>query len=224
MKRMAIPALLVLACATGAAAEPRQVAGFSAVSVHDRVRVEIVTGQRYSVDVSGADAARIRTRLDGDTLQIRDANRPWFGEAPDLDVRIRISAPALERVSAARGADVNAAIEGDCTAISLAASMGGQARIVLPRCETVSASASMGGDLRIEGACRAFSGSASMGGIVRAGALRCETVSASASMGGEVNAHADEAYNASASMGGAINVDGDPSRREASSSFGGSIN
>ena len=223
MKRIFPAIILALACAAPAAAETRALTGFTTVSAADRVSVEIVTGGAYAVEVTGADAARIRTRLDGAALRISDANRPWFGEAPRLDAHIRISAPELRAIVASRGAGIEAAINGACAQLDVAASMGGQANVTAAACGAVDATASMGGDVRLDGACQTLSASASMGGLVRAEALRCATVDASASMGGDVQAFASRSYQARASMGGAVNVAGAAATRERSSTLGGSV-
>lgn len=222
MRRLLAPFVLTLALAAPAAAETRNVSGFTGVSADDRFTVEIVTGQAYSVEVTGRDAGRIRTQLDGRTLRIRDARRPWFGENPRLDARIRITAPSLSSIAAVRGAELSAEIASDCSRLDVAAAMGSEMR-VLASCDRIDASASMGAGLRLEGQCEVLDASASMGGIIRAGALRCESVDASASMGGEIAAFASRAYDASASMGGAINVAGNAPTRETSSSLGGDI-
>lgn len=223
MMRLIPPMLLALALATPAAAETRAVSGFSAISINDRVEVQIVIGPAYSVEVTGRDAGRIRTQVEGRTLRIRDANRPWFGETPDLDARIRITAPSIATIAAARGADVEAAIN-TCADLDVSAAMGASARVNAANCQNIDASASMGGDLRIEGACQTLSASASMGGLIDAGAMRCATVDASASMGGDVQVYASRSFDASAAMGGAINVEGEATSRHASTSLGGSIN
>jgi len=220
-----LPAVLIAlaAVAAPAAAEPRQVSGFTAVTVADRIEVEITTGEAFSVEVTGQDAGRIITRLDGRTLRVRDRNRPWFGETPDLDAHVRVTAPSLSALSASRGAELRAAIGDDCRALDVAASMGGEAAITISRCDAVSASASMGGDVRLEGACDTLSASASMGGLVRAEGLRCATVNASASMGGDIEAYASSASDASASMGGAIAIAGNPRSNNNSTALGGSV-
>jgi len=218
-------ALLALALIAPApvGAETRQVSGFNAVSVADRIEVEVATGERFSVEVTGRDAGRISTRLDGRTLRIRDQNRPWFGETPELDAHVRITAPALSGVSAARGADLRAAIGEGCRGLDVAVSMGGEALVTIVRCERISASASMGGDMRIEGACDTLSASASMGGVIRADELRCTSVTASASMGGDIEAYASNSSDANASMGGAIAIVGNPGSSSHSTALGGSV-
>jgi hypothetical protein len=210
------------ALAVSASAETRNLTGFTSVNAQDRIRVEVTTGD-YSVQVIGEDAARVRTRIENGQLRIYNGRRPWFGSGPRLDATVRVSAPRLEGVSAARGAELNATVTGSCSDFSAAAAMGGTAHVAGLRCNSVDASAAMGGDLRVNGECRSLNVSAAMGGNVDADDLECERVDASAAMGGSVRAFASEYYDASASMGGSIDVAGGASTHETSSSMGGSI-
>ncbi len=224
MKRLFAPALIAVALAAPAAAETRALSGFQAVDAEDRITVSVAIGDSYAVEVTGADANRIRTRVDGRTLYIEDARRPLFGRSPRLDAQVRITAPAVESVSASRGAQLAANLTGGaCDNFTAAASMGGAANITGAQCNGVSSSASMGGEVRIAGACRRHDVSASMGGYVRANDMQCATVDASASMGGEISAFASQSYDASASMGGAVNVGGGGNAHDTSSSMGGAI-
>lgn len=223
MKHLIAPAI-ALVLILPAAAENRSLSGFQAVDAEDRVTVTITVGEAYAVEVTGSDAGRIRTRVDGRTLYIEDARRPLFGRSPRLDAHVRITAPALESVSAARGAQLTANLTGGrCDEFNAAASMGGSTAVENAQCDSLSTAASMGGEVRISGACRMHDVSASMGGYVRANDMHCTTVDASASMGGEINAHATQSYEASASMGGSVDVAGGGSATDTSSMMGGSI-
>lgn len=223
MKHLVSLALVAAAFAGIAHAETRNITGFTEVSAADRVDVEVSVGEAYSVQVTGSDASRVRTRLDGRRLHIADKDRPWFGGSPNLDATVRITAPRIEGIAASRGAEVTATLAGHCSDFSASAAMGGTANVSGVNCTTVTASASMGGSLGLEGACNELSASASMGGDVRAGDLRCRTVDASASMGGMLRAHASESYDASAAMGGAIDIGGAARRGDTSAALGGSI-
>lgn len=223
MKRLIAPVLLALALAQPAAAQTRPLSGFTAIDAEDRVTVTVVVGEAYAVEVTGSDAGRIRTRVDGRTLYIEDMRRPLFGPSPRLDAQVRITAPEVEAVAVSRGAQLAANLTGACSDLSVAASMGGSASVTGAHCDTVSSSASMGGDLRIAGECRAHDVSASMGGYIRANDMTCETVDASASMGGDIRAFASRSYDASASMGGSINVSGGASRGETTAFMGGAV-
>lgn len=224
MKRLIAPALIALALAGPATAETRAASGFRSVKAEDGVTVDVTVGPSATVDVTGSDANRIRTRVSDGRLHIEDLRRPLFGRTVRLDAHVRVTAPAYDAISASRGADLTANLTGGaCNDLSLAASMGGSANISGVRCDGVSSAASMGGELRVAGACNTHDVSASMGGYVRAEDLACETVDASASMGGDIRAHANRTYEASASMGGAINVSGGANARDTAAVLGGSI-
>lgn len=224
MHRFIAPALFAAMIAAPAAAEMRDLSGFDEIHASDRIRVEVTVGGAYSVEVTGADANRVRTRLDGDELRISDARRPWFGRTPELDALVRVTTPELEGVAASRGAELNANLsDAPCVGFSAAAAMGGAATVDGLRCEDVDASAAMGGIVRLAGACRSLDVSAAMGGMVRADGLECELVDASAAMGGEIRAFASQSYDASAAMGGAVNVGGGARSSDRSAVMGGSI-
>lgn len=223
MHRFIAPALVV-ALATSAAAEMRNVSGFDEVHASDRIKVEVSVGPSYSVEVTGADADRVRTRVEEGELRISDARRPWFGRVPDLDARVRVTAPEVEGVSAARGAELHASLSGaSCRSFSAAAAMGGEATVDAMQCDDVDASAAMGGIVRLTGACRMLDVSAAMGGQVQADRLECQLVDASAAMGGDIEAFASQSYDASAAMGGAVNIGGGAHPSDRSAVMGGSV-
>ena len=224
MNRLIAPALIAIVLVAPAFAETRSLSGFSAVDARDRLAVTIDAGDSYAVEVTGADARRIRTRVEGHTLYVDDSRRPWFGRSPRLDAHVRITVPVIEGIAASRGAEVSADLAGAaCDDLSTAASMGGSANVTGAQCNAVSSAASMGGEVRIAGACRTHDVSASMGGYVRADDLRCETVDASASMGGDIRAFASRSYDASAAMGGAVNIGGGGRASDTTAAMGGSI-
>jgi hypothetical protein len=223
MRHFLAAALLAGAFAGIAYAETRSLSGFTHVNAADRITVDVAVGETFSVEVTGADAERVRTRIDGRTLRISDANRPWFGRSPRIDATVRVTAPRIEGVAASRGAQLTAALSGECDDLSASAAMGGSARVSGVACRSVDASAAMGGELELAGSCEALSVSAAMGGAVGADQLQCRTVDASAAMGGMIDAYASERYDASAAMGGAISFSGDAGRGETSAAMGGSI-
>lgn len=222
MRAVLIAAGLSVTVMAPAQAETRQVSGFESVVASGRFRVEIAVGEGYSVTVEGADAARIRTRLDGGALRIEPARRPWFGE-PRYDALVHVTLPRLEGVSAARGAVVNATAGGECSAFDAAAAMGADLTVSGLMCRTVSASAAMGAELELAGACGTADLSAAMGASIDTTALQCRDLDASAAMGGEVEAFASNSYDASAAMGGDISVRGGATVRDRSTAMGGSV-
>ncbi|WP_395648320.1 GIN domain-containing protein [Terricaulis sp.] len=202
MKRLLAPALLAMAIAMPAAAEPRNLTGFDGVNVSDRIEADVMIGPQFSVDVSGPDAGRVQTRLDGDTLRISERNRPWFGGSRRVNATVRVTLPRIEGLAASRGASV---------------------RMGRVETDSMSLAAAMGGELTISGSCRNLSVAVSMGGIVKAEDFQCLTADAAASMGGEARIFASQSFDASASMGGVVNVAGDPDHSDVSTSMGGEV-
>jgi hypothetical protein len=96
MKNYFAALVLFAAVATPAAAETRNLDGFTSVTALDRLQVEVAVGPTFSIDIQGRDAARIETRLTRpDTLDIRHRNRPWLCSGPRLDAIVRVSMPAI---------------------------------------------------------------------------------------------------------------------------------
>lgn len=202
MTRILAPAILALTLvAAPASAETRNLSGFTGVQARDGVEVAIAGSTGFRVEVTGRDASRVRTVVENGTLKISRANRSWWGGGGDLDATVRVTLPRLAHLSAARGAQVQAAniSAGD-----------------------IEISAAMGGVIEISGACNALDASVAMGGVLDADAFQCATADVSASMGGVAEVYATNTFDASASMGGSIDISG-AARGDTSASMGGSI-
>jgi hypothetical protein len=202
MRMFSIAGFALLVVAGAASAETRNLTGFTEVSAADRIRVEVAVGTGYRVEVTGAEADRVSTRIDGDRLVIRRTNRPFWGGTPPIDATVRVTMPAVEGLASSRGAEL-AATGIDARELSLAASMGGE--------------------LRAQGSCSTLDAAASMGGVIRAEALHCRDADVSASMGGEARIYASNRFDVAASMGGAVNVAGDGEGGDIALSMGGSL-
>lgn len=222
MRELMFTVLALATLSLPAAAETRALSGFDNIHASGRFGVEVAVGPEFSVRAEGEDASRIRSRVEGDTLRLEPANRPWFGN-PHYDVTFHITLPRLEGLSAERGAEVRAIAGGECNEFSAAAAMGGDVRVDGLQCASVDASAAMGAMLRLAGSCETLDATAAMGGELNAAALRCAYVDATAAMGGEVAAYASNTFEASAAMGGSVNVAGGGKPRGASASMGGTI-
>ncbi len=201
MRTLLIAGAAALALVTTASAETRALAGFTGVAAEDQIDVFITIGQTYSVDVSGPDAARVRTEIRDQTLKISQANRGWFGRNHDLDATVRITMPRIDSIAAARGAEV--------TAHNITAG-------------AMDLAAAMGGVIEIDGECTALSASVAMGGVLDADEFRCRSADVSAAMGGVAEVYATGTFDASAAMGGTIDIAGGASG-DVSASFGGVI-
>lgn len=202
MKMLATAAIAVLAFASAAYAETRNLTGFNAVGAEGRLRVEVTMGQGYSVTVDGADANKVDTYLRNNSLQIREINRGLFAGNRRLAAVVHVTMPRLEALSSAKGTELRATnVQAGDLALSVA----------------------MGSEMEVSGTCSSLSASASMGAELRAANLDCADVQVSASMGAEARVRARNTVSASASMGGDIDVAGNPASRSSSASMGGDI-
>jgi len=222
MRTLFFAALAAAALVAPAQADTRNITGFDNVNANGNYRVEVAVGPAYGVTVEGRDAARIRTRRDGDTLRIEPVSRPWFGN-PRINAVVHVTLPRLEGVAAARGAELTATAGGACTSFSANAAMGATLHVRAIECETVNANAAMGAEMILAGTCGDLDASAAMGADVNAEALHCRTVDASAAMGADINAFASASYDASASMGGDISVAGDGQANSSRTAMGGAV-
>ncbi len=183
-------------------AEPRDVAGFTAVAATGQYRVEVTHGLGFAVDVSGPDAARITTQREGDTLHIRSTARAWWGGQRRVNAIVRVTMPGVTALSAARGVEMTAH---DVNAGDL------------------SLAATMGAGITIQGICERLDANASMGAALNAENLACGSADVSASMGADVRVRAREGVEANASMGANVRVAGAPARQSVNASMGGDV-
>jgi hypothetical protein len=205
MKATAWIALAALAMAGGASAATRTVAAqdTSRLDVSGRFTVEVAEGPQGSVVLDGADADidKIGVRADAGGVRVWQ-KCSMFCSDRKLRVTVRIVAPDLRAIEAARGVSVHA--------VDIAA-------------ETISLAVSTGAGVEITGRCTTLNASASTGGGLDAEHFICANVTADASMGGAAKVHATQSIHAEARMGGAVSVSGAPPRRNISSSMGGAV-
>ncbi|MGQ0531546.1 MAG: GIN domain-containing protein [Caulobacteraceae bacterium] len=202
MRPLIVVGVAVLTLAGAASAETRNLSGFTGVSAADRIRVEVTAGANYSVEVTGADADRVSTRINDGTLVIRRSNRPFWGGTPRIDATVRVTMPRIASLASSRGAEL--------------AARGINA-------QQMSLAASMGGELSASGACASLDASVSMGGVIDADELQCRDADIAASMGGEARVYASNRYDVAASMGGTVSVAGEGQRGDVALSMGGTL-
>jgi hypothetical protein len=204
MNRLYVPALLTLALATPvapAAAETRDLSGFTRVSASAGFDVDVAVGGGFQVDVTGPGANRVVTRVDGGTLIVEPTPGIHWGRRPP--VRISVSMPRVDGLSSSSGADLTA--RGVNT-------------------ESISLRASSGSDLNVEGTCGAVDADVSSGADIDARNLRCQRGSAEASSGADVYVNVSGELDVRASSGADVHVSGGASIGDVSLSSGGSLN
>lgn len=189
-----------MAVAGPAFAEQRALSGFTKVSANAGTDVIVTIGSGFSVDVTGPGAARVVTRLSGDTLIIGRRSGFSWGASPRAEIRVTM--PRVDGLSAASGADLIATnVNAD--------------NIVLD--------SSSGADLRVSGRCATFTADASSGSDIYAEALRCENGSVDASSGADARVFATGRLDVNASSGGGVIVHGNPGIGDVDLSSGGSM-
>lgn len=190
---------LVLAAAGVAHAEVRNLSGFTKVDANAGADVQVTVGGAFRVEVTGRDAARIITRVEGDTLIVQPQRGfSWRGR----QANIRVTMPSADGFSASSGADL------------IASGVNAQ---------DITLDSSSGADLRVSGACRTFTADASSGADLDARNLRCESGAVDVSSGADARVFATGRIDIDASSGGGVLAYGNPAVGNIDLSSGGSF-
>jgi len=201
--KLAISALVLAGVAGVAHAEQRPgLTGFTRVDANAGVDVEVVVGGGFSVNVTGRDADRVVTRVNGDRLIVEPVRTSgWFQRGP-RDAQVRVTMPRVEGLSASSGADL------------VASGVNGG---------NLNLASSSGADLRVSGRCDSFNADASSGADIHASELRCVNGSVDVSSGADAHVFASGQLNVDASSGGGVVAHGQPSIGNVDLSSGGSL-
>lgn len=199
MRLILAASALVLASAGVAHAEVRNLAGFTKVDANAGTDVQVTVGGAFRVEVTGRDADRIVTRVQGDTLVVEPVRGfSWRGR----QANIRVTMPRVEGLSASSGADLVATgVNGGAIALD----------------------SSSGADLRVSGTCASFTADASSGSDLDARQLRCESGSVDVSSGAGARVFASGRLDVDASSGGGVVAYGNPGIGNIDLSSGGSL-
>jgi len=190
---------LVLATVGVANAEVRNLTGFTKVDASAGVDVQVTVGGAFRVEVTGRDAARIITRVEGDRLIVHPQRGfSWRGR----QANIRVTMPRADGFSASSGADLIA------TGIDA---------------ETIALDSSSGADLRVSGVCQRFAADASSGADLDARNLRCQNGAVDVSSGAGARVFASGRLDVDASSGGGVVAYGNPGIGNIDLSSGGSL-
>lgn len=199
MRLILAASALALATAGVAHAETRNLSGFTKVEANAGTDVQVTVGGAFSVEVTGRDANRIVTRVQGDTLVV-EPTRDWSWRGRQANVRVTL--PRVNGLSASSGADL------------VATGVNGGA---------VDLDSSSGADLRVSGSCASFTAQASSGSDIDARNLRCETGSVDVSSGADAHVFASGRLDVDASSGGGVVAHGNPGIGNINLSSGGSL-
>ena len=226
---LAAAAAATLMLAVPALAETRaiELPPFTGVDVSSGIDAVVAIGPTQSVAAEAADPRLLddlQVKVEGGTLK---AYFDWnifdllnFGA--DRRITLRITAPAIDKVVASAGSDINATgISGDH--LSFNASSGSDISASGVAARSIDLNASSGAGLDIVGTCDVAKANASSGSDLDASELICATVDANASSGSDLEVHATAAVKANASSGSDVKVTGSPARVDQESSSGGGI-
>lgn len=199
MRLILAASALVLATAGAAQAETRNLTGFTKVEANAGTDVQVTVGGAFRVEVTGRDADRIITRIDGDTLVVEPVRGfSWRGR----EANIRVSMPRTDGLAASSGSDL----------IATGVNAG-----------NIALDSSSGADLRVSGTCGTFTADASSGADLDAHDLRCENGSVDVSSGADARVYASARLNVDASSGAGVVAYGNPGIGNVDLSSGGSL-
>ncbi|MDB5541844.1 MAG: hypothetical protein JWQ89_3571 [Devosia sp.] len=219
--------LLLLAAPAHAETRTIELPAFTAIDISSGIDAVVTVGGLQSVTAEATDMRLLddlQLKVEGGTLK---AYYDWnilfmfsFGERDQ--VKLTIAAPALSRVEASAGADVDAAgVTGD--SLTFNASSGADLRLTAVAGKSIELSASSGADLVAAGSCQDGKASASSGSDLDAEDLLCTTMDATASSGSDLDIHATTMVRIDASSGSDVTVHGNPADIDHDSSSGGEI-
>ncbi|MEZ5936690.1 MAG: head GIN domain-containing protein [Hyphomonadaceae bacterium] len=176
--------------------------GFKSVSASSGVDVVLKQGP-FSISAEGDSKAldRLRVERKGDTLSVWRKSSNWF-QMSGGKVTVTVTAPALSKISASSGAD----IEGDGF-----------------RFDALDISVSSGADIELSGTCTDLDVGVSSGSDFDGERLTCRSVSVDVSSGGDASVFASASVKAEASSGGDVTVYGNPAEVSRDTSSGGHI-
>lgn len=193
-------ALVLVSAGVAQAQQTRNLTGFTKVEARAGTDVQVTVGGGFRVEVTGRDADRITTRVEGDTLVVEPV-RGWSWRG-GRSANVRVTLPRVDGLEASSGADLVA------TGLN-----GGAVRL----------SSSSGADLRVSGACASFDADASSGSDLHAQELRCDSGSVDVSSGADARVFASNRLDVDASSGGGVVAYGGAGIGNVSLSSGGSL-
>lgn len=225
--RLLLAAAAILS-ATPALAETRSydLAAFHAIDIQTGIDATVVRGDGQSV-IAEARASDTLTDLkvevvDGTLKAYVDRSLFDFRLFDRREIRVTITVPALDAVSASSGADVRVdGLAGQDVRVDV--SSGADINVINVAAETIDIDISSGADATLAGTCGTARVSVSSGSNLNAGTLECRAVNAEVSSGADADVFASADLRAEASSGGDITVHGNPAERAVDESSAGGV-
>lgn len=220
-------ALLLLAAPALAETRTIELPAFTALDISSGIDAIVTVGGTQSITAEATDKRLLddlQLKVEGNTLK---AYYDWsffdlfsFGDRDQI--KLTIAVPALTKVEASAGSDVEATgVTGDTLRFN--ASSGADLSLKAVAGKSIDLNASSGAGLKIEGTCETGTANASSGSDLEADDLLCATMDANASSGSDLDAYASKSVKANASSGSDLTIHGNPAEVEQESSSGSDV-
>jgi hypothetical protein len=220
-------ALLLLAAPALAETRTIDLPAFTGLDISSGIDAIVTVGGTQSITVEAKDKRLLddlQLKVEGNTLK---AYYDWsffdiftFGDRDQI--KLTITAPALSKVEASAGADVEATgVTGD--ALTFRASSGSDLKLRGVAGKSIDLGASSGAGLDIDGTCVDGKADSSSGSDLDAEKLLCETMDANSSSGSDLDVYASKSAKANASSGSDLTIHGNPAEVDQESSSGSDI-
>lgn len=223
----ATAALLLLAAPAFAETRNIELPAFGALDVSSGIDAIVTVGGTQSITAEAKDKRLLddlQLKVEGNTLK---AYYDWsffdiFSFGNRDQVKLTITVPALSRVDASAGADIEATgVSGDT--LKFNSSSGADLTLRAVAGKAIELNASSGAGLKIDGTCEDGKANASSGSDLDAEKLLCATMDANSSSGSDLEVHASQSIKANASSGSDLTIYGNPAEVDQESSSGSDI-
>lgn len=220
-------ALLLLAAPALAETRTVDLPAFTALDISSGIDAIVTVGSPQSITVEAKDKRLLddlQLKVDGNTLK---AYYDWsffdiftFGDRDQI--KLTITVPALNKIEASAGSDVEATgVVGD--ALEFGSSSGADLILRAVDGKSIDLNASSGAGLKIDGSCIDGKANSSSGSDLDAEHLLCATMDANASSGSDLDVHASKSVKANASSGSDLTIYGNPAEVDQEASSGSDI-
>ena len=227
--KLAAASAALLPLAVPALAETRSIElpAFTALDISSGIDAIVTVGSTQSITAEAKDKRLLddlQLKVEGNTLK---AYYDWsffdifsFGDRDQI--KLTITVPALTKVEASAGSDVEATgVTGD--ALEFGSSSGADLTLRAVAGKAIDLNASSGAGLKIDGTCVDGKANSSSGSDLDAEHLLCATMDANASSGSDLDVHASKSIKANASSGSDLTVYGNPAEVDQEASSGSDI-
>lgn len=218
MKKI-VTVLLVFMSSFSFAQISKDIGEFDAVSVFDRISVQLIPSDENKIEISGSRANDVEIVNKNGTLKIRMALRKLLdGE----DVSAKLYFKEIQEINASEGSYVICDETFNQTSVTINAIEGSEIRLNLD-VKKAALRAVTGGILKIKGSATNSEVSIGTGGILQGNQLITDQTTVKITTGGEAQIYATELVDAKVRAGGEVMIFGKPKQINKKITLGGSV-